>query len=140
MRKMNGDGRFPVESIGRAILNSWPVNVVTAKVRDFLEQTEVERLRTLCIVLMVSMFLGDLVLLGQIGRTRTALHYSAIHVPTAAGAGRRQPAVKAFGLVWDSLMAEPATKERWDSLLQLRPGLRDTIRQLEKMDSAISGR
>jgi|SRR5579859_6094454 len=141
MRKMNGRGRFPVETIGRAIMNCRPMKALTAKVKDILAQTDVERLRTLCIVLMASMLIGDVVLLIRTGdRMRAAPHYSVIRPVTTGGAERRQISAKTFGQVWDSLMANPVTKKRWDSLLQLRPGLRDTIRQMKRMDSAVSGR
>lgn len=141
MRKGRGGGRFSVEAIGRAIGNCQPVRVLTAKVKDYLTQMDTHRLQTICMVFIVGLLIGDVVLLFQAGdRTRAAPHYSAIRPVTTTRADRRPAAVKAFGEVWDSLMAEPATKKRWDSLLRLRPGLRDTIRQLERMDSAVWGR
>lgn len=137
MRKMSSVGRFPVEMIGRAMVNSRVGKWVTANVKKMIEQTEGARLRVLCIVLIVALLIGDtIILLRPGGVSGVAPGYSVMRRVRPTGAKMRSPEGKGFGLVWDSLMADPETKCRWDSLLRVRPGLKDTVRWLERMDSA----
>jgi hypothetical protein len=126
-----------VEMIGRVMANSRVGKWVTAKVRKMIEQVEVGRLKMLCIALIVVMLVGDtIVLLRSGGRSGGGPDYSGMRSVKTAGTKRRSPESKGFGPVWDSLMADPETKRRWDSLVQVRPGLKDTVRWLERMDSA----
>lgn len=137
MRKARKGGGFPVEMIGRAIMNCQVVRALTAKTRAYLTGVEAGRMRTLCIVLIAGMLLGNIVLLFRAGKpSRASPQCPVIRPVVTAGAERRPTAAKAFGQAWDSLMADPATKKQWDSLLRLRPGLRDTLGQLKRMDSA----
>lgn len=138
MRKMGSIGRFPVEMIGRAMVNSRAGKWVTAKVRKMIEQTEGARLRVLCIVLIAAMLIGDTIILLRPGGgvSGAAPAYSVMRRVRPAGAKMRPPEGKGFGLVWDSLLADPETKSQWDSLLRVRPGLQDTVRWLKRMDSA----
>jgi hypothetical protein len=141
MRKIRNGGGLVVESIARAIMNSRPTKALVRRVRKHLAATEAERLRFICIMLMAGMLLGDVVLLFRVGdRARAAPNYSAIRTVTTVGAGQAPKNAKEFRQVWDSLMTDPKTKNRWDSLLRIRPGLSDTVRQLEKMDSAVPGK
>jgi hypothetical protein len=71
---------------------------------------------------------------------KTTPHYSAIKAVRTVGAARSLPPSKAFTVIWDSLMADQPTKRRWDSLIRLRPGLMDTVRRLQRMDSAVWGK
>ena len=126
-----------MEMIGRVMVNSRAGKWVTEKVRKMIEQTEVDRLRMICIVLMTVLLIGDtVVLLHPGGMSRAAPAYSGMRPVKTAGAKRPPPESKGFGPVWDSLMADAETKRRWDSLLRMRPGLKDTVRWLERMDSA----
>jgi hypothetical protein len=130
-----------VELISRALINSRLGRTLTAKMKEYLGRSGARRLQWGCIILLVGMLVGDVILLFRAGeRPRAAPHYSAIRPAVTAGGQQRRPPVKAFGEVWDSLMADPVRKNSWDSLLRLRPGLRDTVRELERMDSAVSGR
>ena len=134
---MGRGGRFPVEFMVRAIMECKPVKALKGKLSQCLGRMEVGELRTLCLVLIVSMLLVDVILIVRGGdRSRAAPHYSAIRPAITVSGERRQVSVKAFRVVWDSLMADPATERKWDSLLRLRPGLADTIKELKKMDSA----
>jgi len=141
MKKTRVRGRFPVEAIGRAIMNCRPVRVMNVNLQERLARMEVGRLRTICLVILAGMILWDVVLLFRAGdRTRAAPPITAIRRVTTVGAERRQPRVKAFGEVWDSLMTDTGTKRSWDSLLRMRPGLRDTITLIQRMDSAVWGK
>ena len=125
-----------MEMIGRVMVNSRVGKWVTAKVRKMIEQVEVGRLRMLCIALIVLMLVGDtIVLLRSGGRPSGGSDYSGMRPVMTAGTKRRTPESKGFGPVWDSLMADPETKCRWDSLLRVRPGLKDTVQWLERVDS-----
>jgi hypothetical protein len=46
------------------------------------------------------------------------------------------PQMSSFRERWDMLMADSVMKRSWEGLLLERPGLADTVRELEKMDSA----
>jgi hypothetical protein len=141
MSKIRRGRGFPVELIYGAIMNCRMVRVWKAKVKGHLATTHPERMRRLCLLLMVGLLLSDVIMMIRADhRLWTMQHYSEIRPVTAAGAERRHPTGKAFGEIWDSLMADPASKQRWDSLLRLRPGLRDTLRQLERMDSLTARR
>jgi hypothetical protein len=61
--------------------------------------------------------------------------YSGIRPVRTAGASPPRTS-KAFGIVWDKMMADSSIKSCWDSLVRVRPGLKDTVRRLTKMDSA----
>lgn len=140
MRKKRSSGISPVESIGRMILNSVPGRLIAERIRRHYEKSEAEQLRTSCKVLMVCLVISNcMVLVLSSQRSQLSLRYANIRQVTAAAPAGRQPPVKAFGPIWDSVMADPVVKKRWDSLVRLRPGLRDTIRQLQRMDS-VSGR
>jgi hypothetical protein len=118
-------------------MNCRPVSSLMGKLFDRLGQSEAKRLRVICMLLVVGLLVADVVVIRRLGHAPWSVpHYSAIHPVTTIGVERRPEPGKAFSVVWDSLMADPVTKRRWDSLLQLRPGLRDTIRQLDRMDSA----
>jgi hypothetical protein len=141
MSKLRRGRAFPVELIYGAIVNSRVVRAWKAKVKGRLATIHPARMRRFCLLLMVGLLLSDVIMMIRADhRLWTMLHYSDIRPVTVAGAERRHPTGKAFGEVWDSLMADPASKQRWDSLLRLRPGLRDTLRQLERMDSLTAGR
>lgn len=141
MRKTRERGRFLVEAIGRVIANCRPVRVMTAWLRERLARMEIGRLQAICLVFIAGMLLCDVVLLFQGGgRTRAAPPITVIRPVTTVGTERRQPRVKAFGEVWDSLMTDTGTKRSWDSLLRMRPGLRDTITLIQRMDSAVWGK
>ena len=134
-------GRFPVELIAQAIKNSPPIKALGERIRWYSMRPEVERLRISCKMLMgLLMISTGMMLLQSSQRSLAELRYANIRQVTPAGLARPQPPTKSFGPIWDSLMADPAVKNRWDSLLRLRPGLRDTVRELQKMDSAVSGR
>jgi len=141
MRKIRNDSGLAVESIARAIINSRPIKVLGCAVRKHLAATEAERLRFICIMLLAGMLVGDVILLFRVGdRARAAPNYSAIRTVTTVGARESPKNAKAFRQVWDSLMTDPKAKKKWDSLLRIRPGLSDTVQQLEKIDSAASGK
>jgi hypothetical protein len=136
MRKKMSSGKSPGELIGRAIMNSRPMRALGDKIRRYDAQPEIERLRTSRKVIMACLVISNcLVLILSSERSQLAPHYANIRQVTTAGSERRPPPVKAFGPIWDSVMADPVVKKRWDSLVRLRPGLRDTIRQLQRMDS-----
>jgi hypothetical protein len=138
MRKRRVIGRFPVDAIARAIANCRPARAVAGRVKRILAQTEVERLTMLCIVLMVSMLIGDAVVLVRAGtRTRTELHYSVIRPVVVQGDRHLTPRAKSFFRRWDSLTNSQMLRDQWDSLLRLRPGLQDTLLRLAKLDSAL---
>ncbi|HEY4064120.1 MAG TPA: hypothetical protein VGM30_19575 [Puia sp.] len=141
MMKMSNGGKFPVEMIGKALVNSRVGKWMTVKVRMMIEQTEARQLRVLCIVLITAMLTADTIILLRPGSlSRAAPAYSVMRSVRTEGMRSRPPEGKGFGPVWDSLMAEPETKGRWDSLLRVRPGLKDTVRWLERMDSAAGNR
>jgi hypothetical protein len=138
MRKTRDRGRFPVEWIVRVIRDTTLMKGVKWKVKECLARTGAGRLRTICIVLIIGMLFWDtLLLLRAGGRTRAAPHVTAIRPVTTVGVERRQPRIKTFGQVWDSMMTDEEKKRSWDSLLRVRPGLKDTITLLQRMDSAV---
>lgn len=105
-----------------------------------IAQMAADRLRMLCIVFMVFLLICDTLLLFWPGDwSRASPHYSVIQPVRTGGAERRAATVRPFGQAWDRLMADSVAKRQWDSLLRLRPGLMDTLRQLKKMDSALGG-
>ena len=141
MRKARIRGRFPVEEMTGAVMNSELAKKLKAKVKERLARIEPRRVRRLCIVVLVTMLAADLVLVWRAGHRLGVLpHNSVIRQVVTVGAGERRPDKKLFGLIWDSMMADPARKGSWDSLLQLRPGLLDTVVKLERMDSVLLGK
>ncbi|HEV9038251.1 MAG TPA: hypothetical protein VGQ51_16565 [Puia sp.] len=135
--RMNG-ARFPVELIGKAIANSRPVRSVVQKLKHWLVQADISQGQAIRMMMAIGGLIVILVLIG-LGR-HMAPHYSAIQPVVTLSRAPQQPRAKAFTVLWDSLMADPATKRRWDSLITLRPGLMDTVRRLERMDSAVRQR
>jgi hypothetical protein len=132
---------FPVEAIARAIMACRPVKALTAKIRVYLAGIDAGRLRMIVCVLILGMLMGDLVLLLHVGGpSRASPPYTVIRPVVTAGAERRTSKVKPLGQAWDSLIRDASTKKQWDSLLRLRPGLRDTLRRLERMDSVVMER
>lgn len=129
-----------MEVIGQAILNSRPVRWLTDRGMNSITRMAAERLRMLCIVFMVFLLVCDTLLLFSPGDwPRASPHYSVIQPVLTGGGERRAATVKPFGQAWDRLLADSMAKKQWDSLLRLRPGLMDTLRQLKKMDSALRG-
>lgn len=127
--------------VSRAVMKSRVGRFLRGRIKEYLGRIGAERLRLWCIILMAAMLVGDIVLVLRTGeRQRAEPHYSAIRLVATPREQPRRASVKAFGPVWDSLMADPVVKNSWDSLLRLRPGLRDTVRELQRMDSAASGR
>lgn len=124
-------------AISRAVADSRLWRSLRAYVKKRLAGMDAGLVRRWCFILIAAMLVWDAVLVMQAGdRSRASPHYEAIQPGVTAGEPPRRPAAKAFGLVWDSLMADPAFKKDWDSLLLVRPGLRDTVRELQRMDSA----
>jgi hypothetical protein len=134
MKKVWSRGRFPVEVTRDAVAKSELARKLKAKVKERLARVEPKRLRRWCLGVMAGMLIWDVVLLSDAGARSSAVgHFSAISsVATVDG---HRPPVKAFGTVWDCLMADPAMKLAWDSLLKVRPGLRDTVARLQRSDS-----
>jgi len=123
-----------VEVIKDAVAKSELARKLKAKVKERLARVEPKRLRRWCLGVMAAMLVWFVLLFAWTGvRCVTGPHYSAIS-PILTVGGRRFP-VKAFATVWDSLMADPGTKRAWDSLLKVRPGLRDTVARLQRADS-----
>ena len=141
MRKYRLRGRFPVEVITEAVAKSGLAKKLKAKVKERVARAEPKRLRRWCFVAMAGMLCWDVLLLFHAGgRPLAVAHFSAISsAETVGGRERRRPA-RAFGPVWDSLMADSAMKRTWDSLLEMRPGLKDTVARLQRDDSAVAGR
>jgi hypothetical protein len=141
MRKTKTGRRFAMEVISRAIADNRLVTTLRTKVKERLAGIDATRVRQWCFILLAAMLVGDIVLLFRAGeRSRAAPVYSVIRPVATGGEQPHRPAIKEFGVVWDSLMADSGSKAKWDSLLLVRPGLRDTVRQLQKMDSAVLGR
>lgn len=123
-----------MEVIRDSVAKSELARKLKAKVKERLARIEPKRLRRWCLGVMAAMLVWFVLLFAWTGvRCVTGLHYSAIS-PILTVGGRRVP-VKAFATVWDSLMADPAMKRAWDSLLKVRPGLRDTVARLQRADS-----
>lgn len=123
-----------MEVIKDAVAKSELARKLKAKVKERLARVEPKRLRRWCLGVMAAMLVWFVLLFAWTGvRCVTGPHYSAIS-PILTVGGRRFP-VKAFATVWDSLMADPGTKRAWDSLLKVRPGLRDTVARLQRADS-----
>lgn len=134
MKKVWSRGRFPVEVIKDAVAKSELARKLKAKVKERLARVEPKRLRRWCLGVMAAMLVWFVLLFAWTGvRCVTGPHYSAISPILTAG-GHRVP-VKAFATMWDSLMADPAMKLAWDSLLKMRPGLKDTVGKLQRADS-----
>lgn len=134
MKKRISGGRFPVEVIGRSISNCRPVRSMVEKLKHWLAKADISQGQAIRLMVGIGGLIVLLVLIGLGGR-RTP-HYSAIEAVKTLDAQPKQPRAKAFTVIWDSLMADPGAKRRWDSLIRMRPGLMDTVRQLERMDSA----
>ena len=123
-----------MEVIKDAVAKSELARKLKAKVKERLARVEPKRLRRWCLGVMAAMLVWFVLLFAWTGvRCVTGPHYSAIS-PILTVGGRRVP-VKAFSTVWDSLMADSAMKRAWDSLLKVRPGLRDTVARLQCTDS-----
>jgi len=123
-----------VEVIRDAVAKSELARKLKAKVKERLARVEPKRLRRWCLGVMAAMLVWFVLLFAWTGvRCVTGPHYSAIS-PILTVGGRRVP-VKAFSTVWDSLMADPAMKRAWDSLMKVRPGLKDTVERLQRIDS-----
>jgi hypothetical protein len=141
MRKRGLERRSLVAVVSAALWKSGLARRLKATARARLARIEARLVRRWCFILMAGMLMGDVILLLRAGKgSRAAPHYSVIRTVATVGEQQRHPTVKAFGLVWDSLLADPAVKRGWDSLLRVRPGLDDTVRELQRLDSAVSGK
>ena len=102
-------------------------------------------LRKYCIAFLLIGGLGEWWLIHAALEDRVpVVHYTAIRPVVTAGNSRKgdgqREAGDCFRQRWDSLLRNPAARSYWDSLVRARPGLADTLRQLEAMDSALKGK
>lgn len=131
---------MPEDGITETIAKSELAKKLKAKVKARLERVEPGRVRRWCIAIIVMLLIWDGVLVARIGHRLWGVpRIDVIQAATTIGSQRQPPVRKTFLAAWDSLMADPATRDRWDSLVKVRPGLIDTLRMLHGMDSGRSG-
>src|SRR6185437_10567945 len=141
MKKVWSRGRFPVEVIRDAVAKSELAKKLKAKVKERLARVEPKRLRRWCIVAVTVLLIGDVAMLVRVGEHRWAgPGFSAIRPVSTVGGQVQRPRARAFAAEFDSLLEGSKTRGAWDSLLKVRPGLRDTLALLRRADSSAVGR
>lgn len=93
-----------------------------------------ERLRWYCLFFMLLWCLVNTwVLVGALGEPWPRPDFKSMTLPVRVGKANRRPAEgrSSFGHFMDSMRTDILLKERFDSLLRVRPGFADTIRTLE---------
>ena len=130
--------KFKRDGLGNfidAITRCRQAKALETKARRILAMIPLPRLLMGCLILIVGLLVGDFVLVVNAlsGHPFSTPHYSKIRLFTGTGKDRREVPWSVYDAKMDSLRADP----RWKELDQIRPGLEDTLREIERMDSAM---
>jgi hypothetical protein len=135
MKKKVERGESLIAFLSRAVRDSTMMTNLALNIRERTARIKKGRLRWYVLAALFALWAGETwfctSLFGPIGRVP---RYETIRSVVTERL-RMKPSVS-FRAEWDSLLANPGVREHWDSFLSQRPGLRDTIRQLLKVDSA----
>jgi hypothetical protein len=135
MKKKNERRESLIAFLSRAVRDSTLMTNLALNIRAKTARIKPGRLRWYCLMALLALWAGETwfctSLFGPIGKVP---RYESIRSVVTERFQKKPSA--GFRAEWDSLLANPGIREHWDSLLRQRPGLRDTIRQLLRVDSA----